>query len=53
LALTPFLGLQARHAWGDATMWGCVAGLGVLAGVLGLVAARGHDEAAAVASASA
>jgi dipeptide/tripeptide permease len=49
-ALTPFFGLQVRHAFGDATMWTCIAVLGVLAGVTGLAAARGHDEAAAVAS---
>jgi predicted MFS family arabinose efflux permease len=49
-ALTPFLGLQVRHAFGDATMWETVAALGVLAGITGLAAARGHDAAAAVAS---
>ena len=49
-ALTPFLGLQVRHAFGDATMWETVAALGVLAGITGLAAARGHDDAAAVAS---
>jgi predicted MFS family arabinose efflux permease len=49
-AATPFLGLQVRHAYGDATMWMCVAAVGVLAGILGLVAARGHDAAAAIAS---
>jgi predicted MFS family arabinose efflux permease len=42
-ALTPFLGLQVRSAYGDATMWTCVAAVGVVAGILGLVAARGHD----------
>ena len=52
-ALTPFLGLQVRHAYGDATMWMCVATLGVLAGIIGLVAARGHDREAEVASAAA
>ena len=42
---------QLRDAYGDATMWLCVAALGVTAGILGLVAARGHDaEAAAVGS---
>src|SRR4029077_18083634 len=41
--LTPFLGLQVRSAYGDATMWMCVAVVGVIAGILGLVAARGHD----------
>jgi predicted MFS family arabinose efflux permease len=49
-ALTPFLGLQVRHAYGDATMWMCVACVGVIAGVLGLAAARGHDAEAAIAS---
>jgi predicted MFS family arabinose efflux permease len=48
--VAPFLGLQVRAHYGDATMWWCVASLGVLAGILGLLAARGHDEAAAVAS---
>jgi predicted MFS family arabinose efflux permease len=51
-ALTPFLGLQVRNAYGDATMWMCVAVVGVLAGITGLVAARGHDAEAAVASAA-
>ncbi|MDX6452310.1 MAG: hypothetical protein QOH16_2359 [Gaiellaceae bacterium] len=41
-ALTPFLGLQVRGAYGDATMWVCVAAVGVVAGILGAVAARGH-----------
>ncbi len=49
-ALTPFLGLQVRHAYGDATMWMCVAAVGVVAGITGLAAARGHDAEAAVAS---
>jgi predicted MFS family arabinose efflux permease len=49
-ALTPFLGLQVRNAYGDATMWMCVAAVGVLAGILGLVAARGHSPEAAIAS---
>ncbi len=49
-ALTPFLGLQVRNAYGDATMWMCVAAVGVLAGITGLIAARGHDAEAAVAS---
>jgi predicted MFS family arabinose efflux permease len=51
-AATPFLGLQVRHAYGDATMWVCVAAVGVVAGVLGLAAARGHDAEAAIASAA-
>jgi predicted MFS family arabinose efflux permease len=49
-ALTPFLGLTVRSAYGDATMWFCVAVLGVTAGITGLIAARGHDADAAVAS---
>jgi predicted MFS family arabinose efflux permease len=49
-ALTPFLGLEVRSAYGDATMWMCVAAVGVVAGILGLVAARGHDADTAVAS---
>ena len=50
-AATPFLGLQVRSAYGDATMWVCVAVVGGIAGLTGFVAARGHDsEAAAVGS---
>ena len=49
-AATPFLGLQVRHAYGDATMWMCVAAVGVVAGALGAAAARGHGEAPAIAS---
>jgi predicted MFS family arabinose efflux permease len=49
-AATPFLGLEVRHAYGDATMWVCVAAVGVVAGMLGFVAARGRDAEAAVAS---
>ena len=49
-ALTPFLGLEIRGADGDATMWVCVTVVGIVAGITGAVAARGHDEAAAVAS---
>jgi predicted MFS family arabinose efflux permease len=51
-AATPFLGLQVRHAYGDATMWMCVAAVGVVAGITGLAAARGHDGEAAIASAA-
>jgi predicted MFS family arabinose efflux permease len=46
-ALTPFLGLQVRSSYGDATMWMCVAVVGVVAGITGAVAARGHEEGAA------
>jgi predicted MFS family arabinose efflux permease len=49
-ALTPFLGLQIRSSFGDATMWGCVAALGIVAGLAGLASVRGHDAEAAVAS---
>jgi hypothetical protein len=50
-ALTPFLGLQVRSAYGDGTMWTCVAAVGVIAGILGVAAARGHNrDAAAVGS---
>jgi MFS family permease len=41
-AVTPFLGLEVRHAYGDAKMWWCVAAVGVFAGVLGALAARGR-----------
>jgi predicted MFS family arabinose efflux permease len=51
-AATPFLGLQVRHAYGDATMWMCVAAVGVVAGVLGAAAARGRDADVAIASAA-
>jgi predicted MFS family arabinose efflux permease len=47
-AATPFLGLQVRHAFGDATMWWCVAAVGILGGIVGFVSARGHDAEAAV-----
>jgi predicted MFS family arabinose efflux permease len=49
-ALTPFLGLQVRHAFGDSAMWAAIAGISLLAAVGGAAAARGH-EAPAVASA--
>src|SRR5579885_951835 len=49
-AVTPFLGLQGRHAYGDAAMWWCVAVVGIVAGILGLVAARGRGAASAIAS---
>jgi predicted MFS family arabinose efflux permease len=51
-ALTPFLGLQVRDNYGDATMWMCVAAVGVIAGITGFAAARGHDPEAAIASAA-
>jgi predicted MFS family arabinose efflux permease len=49
-AATPFLGLTVRNAYGDAAMWWCVASVGIVAGVTGTLAARGHDQEAAVAS---
>jgi predicted MFS family arabinose efflux permease len=49
-ALTPFLGLEVRHAYGDATMWICVAAVGVVAGTLGAAAARGRGTSLAIAS---
>lgn len=51
-AATPFLGLEVRNHYGDATMWMCVATVGVVAGVLGFVAARGRGAEPAVASAA-
>jgi predicted MFS family arabinose efflux permease len=42
-ALTPFLGLQVRQAYGDGTMWTAVALVSLLGGLLGLAAARGRD----------
>jgi predicted MFS family arabinose efflux permease len=52
-ALTPFFGLQARHAFGDAAMWGGVAAVSVIAAVAGAAAAWGRDPVTAVASATA
>jgi predicted MFS family arabinose efflux permease len=49
-ALTPFLGLQARHAFGDAVMWTGVAAISVVAGITGAAAARGRDREAAEAA---
>ncbi|MEP6976786.1 MAG: MFS transporter [Thermoleophilia bacterium] len=43
-ALTPFLGLQIRAAWGDAAMWKSAAAISVLAGVAGALAVRGRRE---------
>jgi MFS family permease len=42
-AVTPFLGLEVRHVYGDATMWWCVAAVSLVSAVLGVLAARGHD----------
>jgi MFS family permease len=42
-ALAPFGGLQVRNAFGDDTMWACVAVISVAAGIAGALAARGHD----------
>lgn len=49
-AAAPFTGLLIRQHFGDATMWWYVATLGIAAGILGMLAARGHDAEAAVAS---
>jgi dipeptide/tripeptide permease len=52
-AVTPFLGLQARSAFGDAAMWAGIAGLSLVAATAGAAAARGRRVSAAVASARA
>lgn len=39
-ALTPFLGLQIRHGFGDAAMWDSIAGLSLLAAAAGALVAR-------------
>ncbi len=44
-ALGPFLGLQVRTIWGDATMWTAVAVVSVVAGITGSFAVRGRREA--------
>lgn len=49
-AITPSVGLLVRHAYGDATMWACVAALGGVAGVVGALAARGHGTSEALSS---
>ncbi len=51
-ALTPFFGLQIRHAYGDLAMWIAIATVSLLASAAGAFAARGPRVAAAVASAS-
>ena len=51
-ALTPFFGLQMRHAFSDAVMWDGVAVISVLAAVAGAAVAWGRDPAPAVASAA-
>jgi len=52
-AVTPFAGLQVRHAFGDAAMWAAVAGVSVLAAAGGAAAARRRVERPALASARA
>jgi predicted MFS family arabinose efflux permease len=42
-ALAPFLGLQIRSQWGDATMWTCVAAISVVAGIAGAASVRGRS----------
>jgi len=46
-ALTPFAGLQVRHAFGDATMWAAVAAISIVAAVVGAVAAAERRVASA------
>jgi predicted MFS family arabinose efflux permease len=41
-AATPFLGLIVSDSFGDETMWGFIAVIGVVAGILGFVAVRGR-----------
>ena len=43
-SLGPFSGLQVRSAYGDASLWWCVATVGVAAGIAGALAARGRDQ---------
>lgn len=50
MAITPLLGLSVRQAYGDATMWWLVAAVGIVAGVLGILAARVRRAGAAVPS---
>ena len=40
MAITPLLGLSVRQQYGDATMWWFVAAVGIVAGALGIAAAR-------------
>jgi len=42
-ALAPFFGLQVRSAFGDGTMWACVAVISLVAGATGATAARGRS----------
>jgi DHA1 family multidrug resistance protein B-like MFS transporter len=42
-AVTPFVGLQIRHAFGDAAMWDVLAVLSLVAALAGGLAARGRD----------
>jgi predicted MFS family arabinose efflux permease len=46
-ALTPFAGLQVRHSFGDAAMWGTIGALSLVAAVAGAVAASGGRVASA------
>lgn len=52
-ALGPFSGLQVRDAFGDSTMWMCVAALSLLAAMSGAAAIRGREVRAQPAVASA
>jgi predicted MFS family arabinose efflux permease len=46
-ALGPFLGFQVRDAYGDTTMWTCVAAVSLLAAVSGAAVVRGREAPAA------
>jgi len=46
-ALTPFAGLQVRHAFGDFSMWVMTAGISVVAAVAGAIAASERRVASA------
>ena len=52
-ALGPFSGLQVRDAFGDSSMWMCVAALSLVAAVSGAAAVRGREVRARPAVASA
>jgi predicted MFS family arabinose efflux permease len=51
-AVTPFLGLKVHEMYGDNAMWWCVAGVGILAGSIGLLALRRRDAVPAAAATS-
>jgi len=41
-ALTPFAGLQVRHAFGDFSMWSMMAAISLVAAAAGAIAASGR-----------